>query len=120
MDEVGEWSMALNEHACIKRDSEHIHKFCYSCRLMRTTAIGQQNEGNTLPLKELERLWCSGDRLGAPEKDAINTARKVRRASERSVYKIRTQTQRQSLGLVLWYQTNWHDLNVVSNSGMLS
>lgn len=86
---------------------------------MRTTAVSQQNEGNTLPLKKLERLRRSCDGLGAPEKNAINAAWEVRRTSERGNYKIRTQTQRQSLKLPLWYQTDWLDLNVVSNSDML-
>lgn len=87
---------------------------------MRTTAVGQQNEGNTLPLKKLERLRCSCDGLGAPKKDAINAAKRVRRTPNCGYYKIRTQTQRQSLELSLWYQTDWLDLNVVSNSDMLS
>ena len=77
MDKVGEWGMTLNEDTCIKRDSEHIHEFCYSRCLMCTTAVGQQDEGNTFPLEELKRLRCSCERLGAPEKDAIDAVNKL-------------------------------------------
>lgn len=94
--------MALNEDAYIKKNPEHIYNFRYLCRFMHTTAISQQNKKNALLLKKLEHFKCLCNRLGALEKDAINTARKVRRTSERSVYKISTQMQKQSLGVLLW------------------
>lgn len=76
---------------------------------MCTAAVGQEDEGNSLPLEELKRLRCSSKSLGAPEKDAINTLRKLEEDSECESHEMRTQTQRQSLELLLWYQTYWHD-----------
>lgn len=103
MDEVGEWGMALNEDTCIKSDSEHTHELCYSRRLMCTTAVGQEDEGNTLPLEQLKCLRCSCQRLGAPEKDAIDAIRKLEENSGCWGYEMRTQKQRQSLEPLLWY-----------------
>lgn len=53
---------------------------------MCTTAVGQQDEGNTFPLQELKRLRCSCQRLGAPEKDAINAVNKLEENSGCWVY----------------------------------
>ncbi len=48
LDKFREWSMALNEHVRSKRYLETIAELGNTVRFEFTTAIGEQDEGNTL------------------------------------------------------------------------
>lgn len=72
MNQLCKGSMALNEHAGIKRDFQHITDFCDPFGLIFPSAIGQKDERNTIFLQVNQGISSSGKRLRATKKYAIN------------------------------------------------
>ena len=48
--------MALHEHRCVELDRELLGKIRDPLGLMFTSAVGQEDEGDLVGLKEVERL----------------------------------------------------------------
>ena len=64
----------MYEHAHIEGDFQAIAGFLDSLRFGFTAAIREENEGNAVLLEIAEGFAGTGERIGAAEEDAIDTA----------------------------------------------
>lgn len=74
MDKLGEGGMTLDKHARVKRESERFGEFSYTFRFGFTTAIGEKDERNAIPLQDSKSLLSSWESFGAAKKHAIDAA----------------------------------------------
>ncbi len=65
--------MALYEHADVEGYFEIVTDFLDPLRFAFTTAIGEENEGNSLFLEIAKRFAGAGKGIGATKEDAIDT-----------------------------------------------
>ena len=72
-DKLGEGCVALHEHAYVEGHFEAIADFLNSLRFGFTTAIREEDEGDTMLLEIAEGFAGAGKGIGAAEEDAIDT-----------------------------------------------
>jgi hypothetical protein len=72
-DHVSKGRMALYEYARIDGYVQFAAKFGHTLRLTLSTAVGKENEGDSLRLEICKGLVSARKRIRAPQEHSINT-----------------------------------------------